>query len=257
VRRLLVIGIGAGDPGQLTLQAVEAISGVDVFFVLDKGDVKAQLTQAREAICARHAARPGWRIVAVPDPDRDRVPADYDAAVTAWHEARADRIEVALLGELDDDGVGAILVWGDPSLYDSTLRIVDDLHRRGRVAFDHEVIPGVTALSALAARHRIALHGIGEPFLVTTGRRLRDDGWPAGVPTVVVLLDADPAATIGSLPPATEVFWSAYLGLPQEVSIAGPAGEVVDRIAATRAAARADHGWIMDVYLLRRRLETD
>lgn len=251
MRRLLVIGIGVGDPGQLTVQAVEAIGRTDVFFVLDKGEAKAQLTHAREALCERYARRPGWRFVGVPDPDRDRVPADYDATVTAWHEARADRIEVALLGELGDDGVGAILVWGDPSLYDSTLRIVDDLHRRGRVPFEHEVVPGVTALSALAARHRIPLHGIGEPFLVTTGRRLRDDGWPDRVPNVVVLLDADPAATLATLPPATEVFWSAYLGLPQERSIAGPVHEVAEEIAATRAAARAEHGWIMDVYLLR------
>jgi precorrin-6A synthase len=37
VRRIVVIGIGAGDPRHLTLQAVEAVAAVDVFFVIDKG----------------------------------------------------------------------------------------------------------------------------------------------------------------------------------------------------------------------------
>ena len=34
--------------------------------------------------------------------------------------------------------------------------------------------------------------------------------------------------------------------------IAGPLGEVGERIVAARAAARAAHGWIMDTYLLRK-----
>src|SRR5205823_3334371 len=44
VRKIHVIGIGAGDPEQLTLQAVRALRSTDVFFVLDKGEVKSDLT---------------------------------------------------------------------------------------------------------------------------------------------------------------------------------------------------------------------
>ena len=56
-----------------------------------------------------------------------------------------------------------------------------------------EVIPGVTAIQALCAAHKIPLNEIGKPFLVTTGRQLRDKGWPAGVETVVVMLDGGTA----------------------------------------------------------------
>ncbi len=38
VDRLYVIGIGAGDPAWLTLEAVSALASLDVLFVLDKGD---------------------------------------------------------------------------------------------------------------------------------------------------------------------------------------------------------------------------
>lgn len=253
MRRLLVIGIGAGDPGQLTIEAIDAIAAADVFLVLDKGEDKDQLVAARRSICDRFATRPGWRLVTIPDPERDRNPSDYGTTVADWHQARADRIGAALHDELADDGVAAILVWGDPSLYDSTLRIVDDLHRRGTIAFEHRVVPGVTAISALAARHRIPVHGIGQSFVVTTGRRLRDEGWPARIPNVVVMLDADPVATLRFVPPDTEVFWSAYLGLPQELNRSGGAADLADALGPIRAEARAEHGWIMDIFLLRAR----
>jgi precorrin-6A synthase len=47
-----------------------------------------------------------------------------------------------------EDECGAFLVWGDPSLYDSTLRIIDQLIARGAVTFEYEVIPGISAIQA-------------------------------------------------------------------------------------------------------------
>lgn len=44
----------------------------------------------------------------------------------------------------------------------------------------------------------------------------------------------------------------AYVGMPQQTLIHGPLAEVSDKILATRAALRAEHGWIMDIYLMRR-----
>ena len=46
-----------------------------------------------------------------------------------------------------------------------------------RVEIDYDVIPGITAIQALTARHRIPLNDIGEPVLITTGRRLATDGF--------------------------------------------------------------------------------
>ncbi|WP_219340736.1 hypothetical protein, partial [Escherichia fergusonii] len=55
--------------------------------------------------------------------------------------------------------------------------------------FELEVIPGITAIQALAAGHRMALNRIGDPFLVTTGRRLTEEGLPGNATSTVVMLD--------------------------------------------------------------------
>jgi precorrin-6A synthase len=48
------------------------------------------------------------------------------------------------------------------------------------------------------------------------------------------------------------IWWGAYLGMENELLIAGPLSEVSDRIVAAREKARARYGWIMDIYILRR-----
>lgn len=249
VRTVIVIGIGAGNPDHLTLEAVAALGRLDVVFVIDKGTAPA-LLELRAEMLRRHA-RPGHRVVVIPDAERDRDPGDYEAAVDAWHAARADLIGAAIAGELDDDGVGAFLVWGDPSLYDSTLRVLDRIAATGSVAFDRCVVPGISSVQALAAAHQVPLHAVGEPVLVTTGRRLAEDVGP-DAPDTVVMLDGRQAFTEVD-PEGVEILWGAYLGTPDEVLLAGPLAEVGERIVAERAAARERHGWIMDTYLLRRR----
>ncbi len=142
--------------------------------------------------------------------------------------------------------VGAFLAWGgDPSLYDSTLRILDQVGRH--IEFDYDVIPGITAIQALTARHRIPLNDVGEAVLITTGRRLRKTGLTG---SAVVMLDGD-CAFLGC-PPQTSIWWGgAYLGTTDELLMSGTVGDVGERIATLRAEARAQHGWIMDIYLLR------
>ncbi|BCB89290.1 hypothetical protein Psuf_066030 [Phytohabitans suffuscus] len=77
MRKLLVIGIGVGDPDFVTIQAVNALNTVDVFFLLDKGPAAGDLTQARQAICERFITNDRYRSVTVTDPPRDRGAADY------------------------------------------------------------------------------------------------------------------------------------------------------------------------------------
>jgi precorrin-6A synthase len=257
MRKILVIGVGAGDPAYVTVQAVRAMNAADVFFVVDKGDVKDDLVALRKEVLDRHVTSPGYRVVELAEPHRDRTPATsagYESAVGDWHGRRAAMFADAFATELGPDGVGALLVWGDPSLYDSTLRIFDLLADRGdadgAVPFEVEVVPGVSSVAALAARHRIILNRIGRPFLVTTGRRLREDGWPDGVPDVVVMLDAGCAFEHFTGRGMT-VYWGAYLGTPDELLVAGPLDEVAGRIREVRTEARARKGWIMDTYLLR------
>ncbi|MBF6172700.1 precorrin-6A synthase (deacetylating) [Nocardia blacklockiae] len=248
MRELYVIGIGAGDPAQVTVQAIEALRRVDVFFVIGKGDAKRELVEVRSAILAAHTDRP-YRTVEIPDPPRERTVGDgYREVVEDWHERRAALLAEAFAGT---DGVGGILVWGDPSLYDSTLRMVERVLARGGPRFDYTVIPGVTSAQALAARHRIVLHEIGEPVHITTGRRLREEGVAAGQSTLVML---DGEASFRTVPgDDLHIWWGAYLGMPDEVLIEGPLRAVEERIVRRRTALRDAKGWIMDIYLLRRR----
>jgi precorrin-6A synthase len=249
VRKIYVIGIGAGDPDQLTLQAAKAIGRTDVFFLLDKGDAKDSMIELRRRLLKSYA-RPSRRVAQGRDPDRDRTPADYAGTIADWRHRRSAVTEALIRDNLGDEEVGAFLVWGDPSLYDSTIAILDEILGRGEIAFDYEVIPGISSVSALAARHRIGLNRVGRPVEITTGRRLAE-GWPDGVDDVVVMLDARNA--FAAIPDDdVDIYWGAYVGTDDELLMAGPLAEAKHKIADQRAQAREKHGWIMDTYLLRR-----
>lgn len=238
-----VIGIGAGSPGHLTLEAIDALSQVDVVFAMDKGSSAEDLMNVRREILRTHA--PHVELVAVPDPPRDRRPSDYGSEVVDWHQQRAISLYDAFLTHLTCNHRGAFLVWGDPMLYDSTLRILDRVRGLGQ-EITSRVIPGITAVQALTAAHGVTLNRIGEPVLVTTGRKLGERG---GV-DAVVMLDAG-AAWLDHADPAEEILWGAYLGTDKEVLRRGVVGEVGEEIAELKKALRAEHGWIMDCYLLR------
>jgi precorrin-6A synthase len=247
MRRLSIIGIGAGNPDHITVQAIKALSSVDVIFLIGKGNDKEDLAQLRKDICARYIAKP-YRIVEAQDPERDRTPANYQTAVTDWHAQRAAIYERMIREELADDQHGAFLVWGDPSLYDSTLRIVDQVAAMKTVRFELDVIPGITSVQALAARHKIALNRIGGPVHITTGRLLAN-GMPAD--DVVVMLDGDCAfKTVKDS--GVDIYWGAYVGTADEILVSGKLQERGPEIEKIRSDARAHHGWIMDTYLLRK-----
>lgn len=251
MRKLYVIGIGAGNPEHITIQAIRAMNTVDVFFFLNKGEEKDDLLRVRREICERYIDRKSYRTVEVTDPVRDPAITPYAARVEAWHQQRAVLYEELLTRELEEDGTGAILVWGDPTLYDSTLRILDRVRERNRILFGCEVIPGITSVQALAAAHRIVLHEIGEPVAITTGRNLATEGLPADTNNTVVMLDAN--NSFRNLPDQDIViYWGAYLGTDKEILISGPLRDVAETIERTRNQARQANGWIMDIYLLTR-----
>jgi precorrin-6A synthase len=250
-RTVVVIGIGAGHPDHLTLQAVAAMNRVDVFFTIDKGDAAADLTALRMELLARHATRP-HRVVTAPEIPRDRDPADYLDTATTWQARREALYEEMITAELVDGQTGGFLVWGDPSLYDGTLILLHRIAERTDDKIEIVAVPGISAISALAAAHRLVLNRVGASFLVTTGRRLADEGMPRDVDDVVVLLDGRQA--FATLPDADlDVFWGAYLGTSDEILVAGDLPTVRDEILRQRTRARERKGWIMDTYLLRRR----
>ena len=250
MRTVLLIGIGTGNPEHLTLQAVRAMNRADLFFLPDKGASKDGLAALRRDILARHVTEKPYRTVRFAVPERGSPGSSYRATVAEWHGAIATEYRRLLYEEMHDGECAAFLVWGDPGLYDSVLRILNDV-AKGRDDVAVEIVPGITSVQALTAAHRIPLNTIGNPVHITTGRRLAAGALPADADTVVVMLDGETAFRAVT-DPDTWIYWGAYLGSPDEITIEGRLGDVADEIVAQREAARARHGWIMDIYLLRR-----
>jgi precorrin-6A synthase len=152
--------------------------------------------------------------------------------------------EEALLAHEGDAG---FLVWGDPAFYDSTIRILERVGRRGRLELEVDVLPGISSVQLLAARHRIVLHEVGEPLHVTTRRRLRE-AIDTGQANIVVMLNS--VIELDGLED-WQIWWGGNLGTPSEELVAGRVGDVLDEIEAARVRAHHTAGWVMDIFLLR------
>ncbi|MEJ5927626.1 precorrin-6A synthase (deacetylating) [Corynebacterium sp. H128] len=237
MQHIEVIGIGAGNPKHLTLQAIEALQNSDAVLALDKGDTKSDLLMLRQQIIDAHAL--GTPLITVADPERDRNPVDYKAEVERWHQARAQ----LLIDAMPASGTVAFLVWGDPSLYDSTLRIIERMRGLGLEA-TLRVTPGITAVQSLCAEHGLLINRIGEDIRITTGRALLE----GPITNAVVMLDGGAAWLDVS---EAHIWWGAYLGTEKQVLRSGLVSEIGEQLAAEKAALRAQNGWIMDIYLLR------
>lgn len=239
---LWLIGIGTGKPGHLTLEGRQALREAACVLLPRKGTGKEDLAHLRLEIL--WDAGSTARVIPFDMPIRDES-LPYAERVARWHAAIAERWQAALEGA--PEGPAALLVWGDPGLYDSTLRIAARLTGPTRL----RVVPGITALQALTAAHAIPFNTINGAVTVTTGRALRDRGWPEGADTVAVMLDG--ACSFQTLSPeGLRIWWGAFLGMPEQLLEHGTLREAGPRIVARRAEARARHGWIMDTYLLRR-----
>ena len=247
--RLTLIGIGTGNPDHLTLQAIKAINAADLILIPRKGAKKADLAGLRRQICDEVLTNPETKIAEFDLPIRDDATEDYRQRVDDWHDAIARIWHAEIKSRLGCGGNVAFLVWGDPSLYDSTLRIADRVSRL--MPMDVSVIPGITSVHALTASHAMTLNEIGAPFIVTTGRRLRDEGWPEGVDTLVVMLDGE-CSFQHITPDNVTIWWGTYVGMAEEITLSGPVAEIGNKIVEQRQAARSVHGWIMDIYILRR-----
>lgn len=231
-----VLGFGMG-PQHVTPEVAAALAGCDYALAVQKED-DDPLLEVRRAVAAAH----GVELVVVRDPERDRSPGldrtAYEGAVADWYAARLAAYRSVIE---ERGGTCAFLVWGDPSLYDGTIRIVREL------GVDFDVLPGISAPQVLAARHRVVLHEVGRPVHVTTARRLRADV-AAGQRNVVVMLTS--GVDLHGFDDWT-IWWGANLGGTGERLVAGRVADVVADIAAARDAARAEAGWVMDLFLLR------
>lgn len=243
--KVWILGIGMG-PQHVTAEVAGALRSADYIVASEKSTDDSLLALRRTIVDTYAVSTP---IVAVADPARDRstglTEPGYAHAVADWHAARARRYADVLRAR---GGTAAFLVWGDPALYDSTIRIIERVKALG-VELDYDVLPGISAPQLLAARHRIVLHDVGRPVHITTGRRLTE-AVAAGQDNIVAMLNPDGLDL--SAVAAWTIWWGANLGAAGERLVTGRVCDVADEIAAARDAARAEAGWVMDVFLVRR-----
>ncbi|MDG5481925.1 precorrin-6A synthase (deacetylating) [Mycolicibacterium gadium] len=251
--RVRILGVGMG-PQHVTTEAAEALRSVDYVLAADKGDGSDDdgLLDLRRAIVADNAGPGGpAEVVALHDPPRDRsdrlTTAGYERAVSDWHAARAARYARILQQR---GGTAAFLVWGDPSLYDSTIRIVERIRDLG-MNVDYDVLPGISAPQLLAARHRIVLNEVGRPVHVTTGRRLQE-AVAGGLDNIVAMLNPPPERLDLTGLDEWTIWWGANLGATGERLVSGRLGDVFGSVVEARRAAKAETGWVMDLFLVRK-----
>ena len=120
IERIRVIGVGPGDPGQVTGEAVRALGTVDVFLVPHpRGE---------------------------PDAGRDD---------PAYDRGTVDTCTRVIDGLAAGETTVGFLGWGDPAHDEATIRVVDALVERyaaGGVALDHDVIDEVGRMRPTTGR---------------------------------------------------------------------------------------------------------
>ncbi|AFM15126.1 precorrin-6A synthase, deacetylating [Mycolicibacterium chubuense NBB4] len=248
-----ILGVGMG-PQHVTAEVADALRTVDYVLGAEKS-ADDRLLELRRAILRAYPGRNGpAELVALADPQRDRsaglTTPGYESAVAGWHDARAAQYAAVLRQR---GGTAAFLVWGDPSLYDSTIRVVEKVRAllKGQADVDYDVLPGISAPQLLAARHRIVLHEVGRPVHVTTGRRLQE-AVAAGMDNIVAMLNPPPERLDFTGLADWTIWWGANLGAPGERLLSGRLADVVPQIPDARAAAEESDGWVMDLFLARK-----
>ncbi|MER5839148.1 precorrin-2 C(20)-methyltransferase [Streptomyces prasinus] len=140
--KLYGVGLGPGDPSLMTVRAVEVIAGADViaYHSARHGRSIARSIAAKH-IRADHVEEPLVYPVTTETTDH---PGGYQGAMDDFYAEASAR----LAAHLDAGRTVAVLAEGDPLFYGSYMH----MHKRLADRYDTEVIPGVTSVSAAAAR---------------------------------------------------------------------------------------------------------
>lgn len=252
---LRLIGIGTGNPDHITLEAIKFLENSDLILMpKKKGFGKETLLNLRTFIFENFLKASKPLIYEFDMPKRDSKINNYHERVKRWHSEIAKKWMDGILdfkvNNNKKDPKIALMIWGDPSLYDSSIRIFLHLSKKWKDC-RLKVVPGITAIQALTAAHQIPVNSLGGEFLITTGRMLREKKWSDSNDTVIVMLDD--RCSFNFLDNGDDtIYWGAYLGMPQEILFSGIIRDVGTQIANARALAREKQGWIMDTYLLRK-----
>jgi precorrin-2/cobalt-factor-2 C20-methyltransferase len=134
--RLIGVGVGPGDPGLLTLKAIDALKDADVVAYF----AKAGSASNARTIVADHLN--GAEELPLLYPVTTEIPkedAGYREAIAAFYDSSAETVAK----HLGDGRTVAVLSEGDPLFYGSYMH----LHVRLSPRFPTEIVAGVTGMS--------------------------------------------------------------------------------------------------------------
>jgi precorrin-2 C20-methyltransferase/precorrin-3B C17-methyltransferase len=140
--RLYGVGLGPGDPSLMTVRAVEVIGAADVIAYHS-----ARHGRSIARSIAERYLRPEHieeQLVYPVTTETTDHPGGYQGAMDEFYAESAARLAV----HLDAGRTVAVLAEGDPLFYGSYMH----MHKRLADRYEAEVIPGVTSVSAAAAR---------------------------------------------------------------------------------------------------------
>ncbi|RII20666.1 Precorrin-3B C(17)-methyltransferase [Streptomyces sp. YIM 130001] len=140
--KLYGVGLGPGDPSLMTMRAVEVIAGADV---VAYHSARHGRSIAR-SIAAQHLREDHIeeRLIYPVTVETTDHPGGYQGAMDDFYAEASER----LAAHLDAGRTVAVLAEGDPLFYGSYMH----MHKRLAHRYDTEVVPGVTSVSAAAAR---------------------------------------------------------------------------------------------------------
>ncbi|RKX57364.1 MAG: precorrin-6A synthase (deacetylating), partial [Thermodesulfobacteriota bacterium] len=129
MKKIYLIGIGPGNPDYLTIQAINTMKEVDVFFILEKGERKGfkEFIKIRKEILERYLDSGTYRVVSAKIPERKKSRKSYKEEVKTWRQQKAEVMTGLIEDKMKDGEIGAFLIWGDPSLYDGHLEILQHI----------------------------------------------------------------------------------------------------------------------------------
>ncbi|MEC4016294.1 precorrin-2 C(20)-methyltransferase [Streptomyces sp. H27-D2] len=140
--RLYGVGLGPGDPSLMTVRAVRVIAEADVIaYHSARHGRSIARSIAAEHLRPDHVEEPLVYPVTTGITDH---PGGYQGAMDEFYTEAAARLAV----HLDAGRTVAVLAEGDPLFYGSYMH----MHKRLAHRYPTEVIPGVTSVSAAAAR---------------------------------------------------------------------------------------------------------
>ena len=133
---LIGVGVGPGDPGLVTLNAIEALKKADVVVHFAKA---GNASNARTIVAAHLNGATELPLLYPVTTEVPKADAAYRDAIRAFYDEAARTIAA----RLDEGRVAAVIAEGDPLFYGSYMH----LHVRLSTRYPTEIVAGVTGMS--------------------------------------------------------------------------------------------------------------